>query len=262
MADRDAREQLDLRGVKTLSPAEALTGMDQLLAGSVANGVVARPALGAVPSGLSVAAATVVSGEARARGAAAGGCADAVRKLTGLFVDQLTRPPIEQRKRLVLDHVRGALAEITRIDPVEIRDDAGFFDLGMDSLMAIELRRRLEQGFGRELPVTLAMDHPRLSDAADYLLGDILGLQEQAPTAAESTGGADRRADRDRQWLDAHSRCTRSGKRSGIRCRTESTRFAIFWTTASTSTSTTTLIQTSLARFTAAAADSSRASTD
>ena len=62
----------------------------------------------------------------------------------------------------------------------------GFFDLGMDSLMAVELRRRIEQGVGREIPVTLAMDHPRLSDAADYLLGDVLGLSEQAPVPRRS----------------------------------------------------------------------------
>ena len=63
------------------------------------------------------------------------------------------------------------MAEVTRIDASEIRDDTGFFDLGMDSLMAVELHRRLERGFGRQLPVTLAMDHPRLADAAEYLLG-------------------------------------------------------------------------------------------
>ena len=79
------------------------------------------------------------------------------------FVDRAHAAPVQQRKRLVLDYVRNAVAEITRIDPVEIRDDAGFFDLGMDSLMAIELHRRLERGFGTQLPVTLAMDHPRLA---------------------------------------------------------------------------------------------------
>ena len=69
--------------------------------------------------------------------------------------------------------------------PSEIRDDAGFFDLGMDSLMAVELHRRLERGFGRQLPVTLAMDHPHLSDAAEYLLTDVLGLSARAPIQAE-----------------------------------------------------------------------------
>ena len=70
----------------------------------------------------------------------------------------------------MLEYLRNAVAEVTRIDALEIRDDAGFFDLGMDSLMAVELHRRLERGFGRQMPVTLAMDHPRLADAAGYLV--------------------------------------------------------------------------------------------
>ena len=87
---------------------------------------------------------------------------------------------MQQRKKLVADYLREAVAEVTRVDAAEIREDAGFFDLGMDSLMAVELRRRIEQAVGKELPATLAMDYPRLSDVADYLLGDVLGLSEQA----------------------------------------------------------------------------------
>ena len=87
---------------------------------------------------------------------------------------------MQQRKKLLTDYLRDAVAEVTRVDAAEIREDAGFFDLGMDSLMAVELRRRIEQGVGKEIPVTLVMDHPRLSDVADYLLGDVLGLSEQA----------------------------------------------------------------------------------
>ena len=96
------------------------------------------------------------------------------------MVERLTNAPVQQRKKLLTDYLRDAVAEVTRVDAAEIREDAGFFDLGMDSLMAIELRRRIEQGVGREIPVTLVMDHPRLSDAANYLLGEVLGLSEQA----------------------------------------------------------------------------------
>ena len=103
---------------------------------------------------------------------------------TTRFVEELTLAPVEQRRKLVLEYLRAAVAEVTRVDAAEIRDEAGFFDLGMDSLMAIELRRRLEQGLGKELPVTLAMDHPHLSDAAEYVLGDVLGLSEH--TVAQS----------------------------------------------------------------------------
>jgi acyl transferase domain-containing protein/acyl carrier protein len=96
------------------------------------------------------------------------------------LVERLTNAPVQQRKKLLTDYLRDAVAEVTRVDAAEIREDAGFFDLGMDSLMAIELRRRIEQGVGREIPVTLVMDHPRLSDAANYLLGEVLGLSGQA----------------------------------------------------------------------------------
>ncbi|MGA8330542.1 MAG: beta-ketoacyl synthase N-terminal-like domain-containing protein, partial [Mycobacterium sp.] len=96
------------------------------------------------------------------------------------LVERLTNAPVQQRRKLLLDFLRDAVAQVTRVDPAEIREDAGFFDLGMDSLMAVELRRHLEQGVGKEIPATLAMDHPRLSDVADYLLSDVLGLSEQS----------------------------------------------------------------------------------
>ena len=79
---------------------------------------------------------------------------------TTRLVEQLTVAPVQQRKKLVVEYLRDVVAEVTRIEPAEIREEAGFFDLGMDSLMAVELRRRVEQGVGKELPATLAMDHP------------------------------------------------------------------------------------------------------
>ncbi|MBB3600697.1 acyl transferase domain-containing protein [Mycolicibacterium sp. BK556] len=183
MADQDARAQLDRRGIRTLSPSDALAGMADVMVAAGSQGpaeaVVARidwarflpiylqagrRALLAevareVPE--SVSAATTASGTTR-------------------LVEQLTAAPVQQRKKLVLEHLRNTVAEVTRIDASEIREEAGFFDLGMDSLMAVELRRRLEQAVGKELPATLAMDFPRLSDVADYLLSDVLNLNEKA----------------------------------------------------------------------------------
>ena len=115
------------------------------------------------------------------------------------LVEQLTVAPVQQRKKLVLEYLRNVVAEVTRIDASEIRDEAGFFDLGMDSLMAVELRRRLEQAVGKELPSTLAMDYPRLFDVADYLLGDVLSLNAPAPSAP---GGGPAGCGRDRSRTD------------------------------------------------------------
>jgi acyl transferase domain-containing protein/acyl carrier protein len=188
MADEEARARLDERGVRTLSPADALAGMADLMAASSAQGAEKGPVQGIVaridwarflalyqqagrrsflaelerevPESVSAPALSGPSGKTR-------------------LVEQLIHAPVQQRKKLVANYLREAVAEVTRVDAAEIREDAGFFDLGMDSLMAVELRRRIEQAVGKELPATLAMDYPRLTDVADYLLGDVLGLSEQ-----------------------------------------------------------------------------------
>ncbi len=49
--------------------------------------------------------------------------------------------------------------------------DRGFFDMGMDSLLALEFRTRLEASAGRALPATLIFENPTVEALADYLLG-------------------------------------------------------------------------------------------
>ncbi|MCG6863396.1 MAG: acyl carrier protein, partial [Chromatiaceae bacterium] len=69
----------------------------------------------------------------------------------GTLAQRLLQVPAEERKRMLLEHVRQAVAETVRLDAAQIREEAGFFDLGMDSLMAIELRKRLEKDLGQPL---------------------------------------------------------------------------------------------------------------
>ena len=186
MADEEARARLDQRGVRTLSPADALAGMADLMAASSAQGtvqgVVARIGWARFLPLYQQAGRRSFLAELE-REVPDSAPAPTPSGKTQL-VEQLTNAPVQQRKRLLADHLRDAVAEVTRVDAAEIREDAGFFDLGMDSLMAIELRRRIEQAVGKEVPATLAMDHPRLSDVVEYLLGDVLGLSEQASASS------------------------------------------------------------------------------
>ncbi len=187
MADAEARAQLGRRGVATLSAADALAGMADVVTAAGSDGpaqaVVARidwarflPVyLQAGPRSLLTEVAGEIPGPVSSVSTASG---------STRLVEQLTAAPAQQRRKLLLDYLRDAVAEVTRTDPSEIREEAGFFDLGMDSLMAVELRRRLEQAVGTDLPATLAIDHPRLSDVADYLLGDVLRLRERAGSEA------------------------------------------------------------------------------
>ncbi|MGV9799469.1 type I polyketide synthase [Mycobacterium sp. NPDC003449] len=183
MADAESRARLDRRGIRTLSPADALAGMADVVAAATARG----GAQGSVTR-IDWARFLPLYQQAGRRGFLAElerelptQPTDAAVTPAGKpqLVERLAAAPVQQRKRLLTDYLRESVAEVTRVDAAEIREDAGFFDLGMDSLMAVELRRRMEQGVGAEIPVTLVMDYPRISDVADYLLGDVLGLSEQ-----------------------------------------------------------------------------------
>ncbi|MGN6334763.1 type I polyketide synthase [Mycobacterium sp.] len=183
MADQDARAQLDRRGVRTLSPAEALAGMAELLGVGAANGTVARIDWARFLPVYQMAAKRSFLAQLEREVPESAPAATASG--TTPLVERLTVAPVQQRKKIVVDHLRDAVAEVTRTDGAQIRESTGFFDLGMDSLMAVELRRRLEQAVGKPLPATLAMDYPRITDVADYLLGEVLGLTEQAPAEPE-----------------------------------------------------------------------------
>lgn len=185
MADAGSRARLEQRGVRTLSPADALAGLADVVTASEAEG----PAQGIVAR-IDWARFLPLYQQAGRRAFLTELQREVPESVPAVtpsgntpLVERLTNAPAQQRKKLLTDYLRDAVAEVTRVDVTEIREDAGFFDLGMDSLMAVEMRRRIEHGVGRDIPITLVMDHPRLSDVADYLLGDVLGLSA-APTVS------------------------------------------------------------------------------
>jgi acyl carrier protein len=56
-----------------------------------------------------------------------------------------------------------------------IPSGAGLFELGMDSLMSVELRRRLERASGRRLPSTLTFNFPNVDALAGFLDRELAG---------------------------------------------------------------------------------------
>jgi acyl carrier protein len=74
-----------------------------------------------------------------------------------------------ERVDIMTDFVRTrVMATLGSIDePPSI--DIGMFDLGMDSLMAVELKRSLEAGTGLRLPSTLTFNYPTIRAMAGFL---------------------------------------------------------------------------------------------
>ncbi len=69
-----------------------------------------------------------------------------------------------------------------------------FFEIGMDSLTAVELKNRLQAVMKRSLPSTLVFDYPTVESLTTYLALQILRLAPTAspvtPTGPEDTSGA------------------------------------------------------------------------
>ncbi|GCB44833.1 malonyl CoA-acyl carrier protein transacylase [Streptomyces sp. NL15-2K] len=77
-------------------------------------------------------------------------------------------PTVVGREQL-LDLVVGLTADLLEIPADEIDLDGGFFQLGMDSLMATELRKKLEDRLKGELPGTLLFEQPTVNALVDFL---------------------------------------------------------------------------------------------
>ncbi|MFJ5841393.1 type I polyketide synthase [Streptomyces shenzhenensis] len=124
------------------------------------------------------------------------------------FAERLAGHSPDERQRVALDLVRAQIAAV--LGHAAARDVAphhAFKDLGFDSLMAVELRTRLRESTGLDLPATLVYEHPTPTDVAEFLcrqavpdggepaaraLADLASLEQ---SLADLEGSA---ADRDR----------------------------------------------------------------
>jgi acyl transferase domain-containing protein/SAM-dependent methyltransferase/acyl carrier protein/NADP-dependent 3-hydroxy acid dehydrogenase YdfG len=89
----------------------------------------------------------------------------------------------EDRRELVAGIVLREIAQVLGIDvPESIDPERGLFDMGMDSLMAVQLRKRLEVTFGRTLPKMLTFTYPTAAALTRYFLGDSAERDKTPPT--------------------------------------------------------------------------------
>ncbi|MEJ2857942.1 MULTISPECIES: SDR family NAD(P)-dependent oxidoreductase [unclassified Saccharothrix] len=109
----------------------------------------------------------------------------ATRTGSGLARELAGRSAEEQRRTL-LDLVRAQVATVlAHPDPASIGGANPFKQLGFDSLMAVELRNRLNTATGLRLPATLTFDHPTPEAVAEHLMGEFGGhVDEQRVVAA------------------------------------------------------------------------------
>ncbi|MCF2150414.1 Polyketide synthase [Desmonostoc muscorum LEGE 12446] len=93
------------------------------------------------------------------------------------FRTQLATAKISDRKKLLIDHLCSQVAQVLghKLSNQDLQQ--GFFELGIDSLTAVELRNRLQNSLDYPLPSSLTFDYPTVTVLADYLGKEILSIE-------------------------------------------------------------------------------------
>lgn len=99
-----------------------------------------------------------------------------------------------ERQEILIDLVRAEVMRILRLEPSE---EPGrherLMDLGMDSLMAVQLHHALNAAVkpASSLPSTLMFDYPTINEIAGYLLAQIAPASTDVTSVATSASVAD-----------------------------------------------------------------------
>ncbi|MFK0203814.1 beta-ketoacyl reductase, partial [Streptomyces lavendulae] len=188
-------ERLDRGGVPAMAPRSAIRALQQALdhadpAVAVADiqwerfapgytAVRPSPFLGDLPEVRRLAQAAPAAGDGDA--GAPGAPGEALRR-------RLTVMPQTEQALAVLELVRThAATALGHAGTDEVGAGRAFKELGFDSLIALELRNRLNAATGLKLPATLVFDHPTPAVLADFLRAEIVqdGSAAAAPGIAE-----------------------------------------------------------------------------
>ncbi|WP_435811874.1 type I polyketide synthase [Streptomyces massasporeus] len=130
---------------------------------------------------------------AQPRADAAAGAGTLAQRLAGLS-------PGKRREATSALARTQVAAVLGHADENQVGDRSPFKELGVDSVIAVELRNRLQDHTGLGLPVTVIFDHPSLEKLVDFLLATAFPEDgsERADTT-EPAGGRDQERAREAQ---------------------------------------------------------------
>ena len=163
-ANRGAR--LAERGMGALTTAETWPALDRYLSGDVPvlahmrldvrRWMESYPETAALPSWTELREAAT-RGDARAAG-------------TGEALSRLRAAPAAERPGLLQERVRELAGRVLRLEPAMIEPERPFKEVGLDSLLSLEFRNRLESAFGLKLSPTLLWTYGNVRALAGVLL--------------------------------------------------------------------------------------------
>src|SRR5690606_21818645 len=115
----------------------------------------------------------------------------AARPEPSLLAKLETAPP-GHRNALIQRFVRRTAADVLGLGGGDgIAAHRPLQELGLDSLMAVELRNKLGQAVGRALPATLLFEYSTVEALTEFLSAEVLAELEPRPSGAGADPGRD-----------------------------------------------------------------------
>ena len=100
-------------------------------------------------------------------------------------------PPDKQRKRMLAIVQEEAAAVLGFASPKDANPHIGLFDMGMNSLTAVEMQQRLHKRLGWRPITTAVFDYPTIEKMADFLTESLLGVKSESSVRIERGASQD-----------------------------------------------------------------------
>ncbi len=117
-------------------------------------------------------------------------------------LEMLSAAAAAERTMILSAHVKACARRVLGLDDAAaIEDSVPLQDIGLDSLMALELRNELAQSLGLTLPAGLLFDYPSVEQATEHLLGLLEKLLESDEVEECSTVAVDLLSEEDAERM-------------------------------------------------------------
>ena len=93
----------------------------------------------------------------------------------------------EARTEACRQTLRRILSQVMRVDEASLSVELPFMQMGLDSMMSLELRNRLEEAFETPLSPTILWTYPSINQLVPALLARI-GLAHEAAESCQQHG--------------------------------------------------------------------------
>lgn len=191
--DRNVTARADEQGIGTISPADGIYLLEQLMRGSSPQVGVSPINWGKFLGSFGDQTPPFLSQMMTKSEVSVQTITQETQTQQPQILSELAEAKPAKQRTLLMGYVQSYAAKVLGLNTAKVGERVPLNEMGLDSLMAVELRNLLGNGLGlkRSLPATLVFDYPTVEAIADYLARDVLALTPAEPEAVAPANAPD-----------------------------------------------------------------------